>query len=72
MKEQLKMTRKEMEKFLNERLQWFVDNADPFQEATMYSYIMNGLNKLHDMNFPEDKIVIMYDEDNQLMFKEEK
>ena len=71
MKEQMKDTKKALEEFLQERMKWFIDNANPFQEATMVSYIMNGLNELHNMNIAEDKIVIMYDENNELKFKEE-
>ena len=71
MQEQITMKRKELESWLKERERWFIDNGNPFQEATMVAYIQKGLKKLHEMNLPEDKMIIMYDQDNQLMFKEE-
>ncbi len=70
MKEEIKMSKKELEQFLKDRMDWFIQYANPFQEATMVSYISNGLKKLHDMNVKENEMVIMYDENNELVFKE--
>lgn len=64
------MTRKELEKYLQDKMNWFINYGNPFQEATMVAYINNGLQKLHNMNMPEQKMLVMYDLNNELMFKE--
>ena len=71
MEECMKDSKKNLEQFLKERLEWFINYGNPFQEATMVSYINNGLKKLHELNTTNDKQIIMYDNNSELCFKME-
>ena len=64
-------TKKELVEFLKERRQYFIDYANPFQEATMVFYISNGLALLDKLDITDDTLVAMYDKDNHLEFRVE-
>lgn len=69
MKEQMTMKKSELRQFLLEREKWFIDYANPFQEATMVNYINNGLKSLNELNCSDDTLVKMYDLNNELVFE---
>ena len=71
MKEQMKDTKKGLTKFLNERMKWFIDYGNPFQEAQMVFYISNGLLELGKLEVSDETEIVMWDEDGVLKFRVE-
>ena len=71
MEKQMKDTKIGLVQFLKERMDWFINYGNPFQESTMVKYILDGLNELNALDVSDKTPVIMYDEDGVLKFKVE-
>lgn len=65
------MTRKELEKWLHEKEQWWLMYGNPFEEARMVTYINRGFARLNQLKANEDTMIEMYpsQEDGELQFK---
>lgn len=64
-------TKKGLKEFLQERLDYFInEERNPFVECQMVSYINNGLNKLNDIG-TDETVISMFDNNNVLDFRVE-
>lgn len=66
--ESLEMSKKELLNFLNERLDYFInEEQNPFIESKMVSYINNGIKKINAMNCTDNQMFKMYDINDEIV-----
>lgn len=66
--ESLEMSKKELLNFLNERLDYFInEEQNPFIESKMVSYINNGIKKINAMNYTDNQMLKMYDINDEIV-----
>ena len=61
-------TKKEIVNYLLEKEKWFIENANPFEEMRMVSYINVGLNKLKELKLDDIAELKMYDKNDEIQF----
>lgn len=68
--ESLEMSKKELLNFLNERLDYFInEEQNPFIESKMVSYINNGIKKINAMNCTDNQMLKMYDINDEIVIE---
>lgn len=68
--ESLEMSRKELLNFLNERLDYFINEEEnPFIESKMVSYINNGIKKINAINCTDNQMLKMYDVNDEIVIE---
>ena len=66
--ESLEMSKKELLNFLNERLDYFInEEQNPFIESKMVSYINNGIKKINAINCTDNQMLKMYDINDEIV-----
>ena len=66
--ESLEMSKKELLDFLNERLDYFInEEQNPFIESKMVFYINNGIKKINAMNCTDNQMLKMYDINDEIV-----
>ena len=68
--ESLEMSKKELLNFLNERLDYFInEEQNPFIESKMVSYINNGIKKISAINCTDNQMLKMYDVNDEIVIE---
>lgn len=68
--ESLEMSKKELLNFLNERLDYFINQErNPFIESRMVTYINDGIEKINAINCTDNQMLKMYDVNDEIVIE---